>query len=307
MNDSMAQPDQALARLELSGWKTAVNWLSAVLLAVLFLVSGLWKITDAPSAAVRMSQALVPESLSLAAALGFGVAETYAGVLLVVPRFRRWGAWLSGLLLIAFLVYFAVHYSALRGEECSCFPWIKRAVGPAFFIGDGIMLLLAVLAGVWVKPSRSQRSALLTLAAVSVFAGVSYGAVAVRQSGVMAPDSITVDGRPYSLQEGKIFLYYFDPECPHCIEAAEKMGRLNWGDTRVIVVPIAQPQFSQSFLEETGLRAAISTDAAVLRKVFPFVDAPAGVALEDGRQKAAITRFDGEEPAATLKRLGFVQ
>jgi hypothetical protein len=31
------------------------------------------------------------------------------------------------------------------------------------------------------------------------------------------------------------------------------------------------------------------------------------VALEDGRQKAAITRFDGEEPAATLKRLGFVQ
>jgi hypothetical protein len=46
MNDSMAHPGEGLASLELPGWKTALSWTSAVLLALLFLVSGLWKTVD---------------------------------------------------------------------------------------------------------------------------------------------------------------------------------------------------------------------------------------------------------------------
>jgi hypothetical protein len=34
---------------------------------------------------------------------------------------------------------------------------------------------------------------------------------------------------------------------------------------------------------------------------------PAGVVLENGRQKAALTKFDGEEPGATLKQLGLIE
>src|SRR5579863_6058496 len=147
--NSMAQPRESLAALDLPGWKTSLSWVSAVLLALLFLVSGLWKLTDAPGAAVRMTQALVPQSLSLAAAFGFGIAETFAAVLVLVPRFRRWGAWLSGALLIAFMIFIAMNYNALRGAECNCFPWVKRAVGPGFFIGDGFMLALAVIAATW--------------------------------------------------------------------------------------------------------------------------------------------------------------
>ena len=79
----------------------------------------------------------------MAGALIVGVAETIAGVLLLVPRLRRWGAMLSGALLIIFVVYFGINYNALRGQDCSCFPWLKRAVGPGFFIGDGAMLALA--------------------------------------------------------------------------------------------------------------------------------------------------------------------
>jgi len=30
------------------------------------------------------------------------------------------------------------------------------------------------------------------------------------------------------------------------------------------------------------------------------------VALENGRQKAPLTKFEGEEPGATLKQLGFI-
>jgi hypothetical protein len=33
---------------------------------------------------------------------------------------------------------------------------------------------------------------------------------------------------------------------------------------------------------------------------------PAGVVIENGRQKAALVKFDGEEPAASLKQLGLI-
>lgn len=306
MTDSMAQPRGGLASLELPGWKTALNWAAAILLSLLFLVSGLWKVTDAQGAAVRMAEARVPESLSLAAALMFGIAETLGGVLLLVPRFRRWGSILTGFLLLAFLAYFAVNYNVLHGEDCSCFPWVKRIVGPGFFIGDGLMLLLAVLAGIWSRPPESLRSAILVLSAVVVFALVSYGVAAVRQTGVKAPESILVDGQPYSLQHGRIFLYFFDPECMHCFDAAKRMSHFNWGDTKVVAIAVQQPRYAAQFLQDTGLRAAISTDLQKLKQVFPYAGTPAGVALEDGREKASLTKFEGEEPAATLKQLGLV-
>src|ERR1039458_5703970 len=57
MNASMAQP-----------WKSRLSWVSSVLLGAVFLLAGLWKITDVQGAAVRMVQAKVPESMGLAAA-----------------------------------------------------------------------------------------------------------------------------------------------------------------------------------------------------------------------------------------------
>jgi uncharacterized membrane protein YphA (DoxX/SURF4 family) len=306
MTDSMAQPRGGLASLEFPGWKTALSWVAAILLALLFLLSGLWKVTDAQGAAVRMAQARVPESLSLAAALVFGILETLGGVLLLVPRFRRWGSILTGFLLLAFLAYFAVNYGALRGADCSCFPWVKRVVGPGFFIGDGLMLALAVVAGIWSRPPESLRSAILVLGAVVVFALVSYGVAAARQTGVKAPESIAVDGQPYSLEHGRIFLYFFDPECMHCFDAARRMSQYHWGDTKVVAIAIQQPQYAAQFLQDTGLRAAISTDLQKLKQVFPYVSVPAGVALEDGHERASLTKFEGQEPGATLKQLGWV-
>jgi uncharacterized membrane protein YphA (DoxX/SURF4 family) len=303
----MAQPHQGLAELELPSWKTTLSWVGAILLALVFLVSGLWKLTDAPGAAVRMAQARVPQSLSLAGAIGFGIAETFAAVLLLVPRFRRWGAWLGGALLVAFMIFIGINYNALRGAECSCFPWVKRAVGPGFFIGDGIMLALAVLAGLWARRAQSLRTAMLVLGAVTLFAAGSYGVAAMRQTGTKAPDTVTVNGKPYSLQEGKILIFYFDPECLHCLDAAKRMSKLNWGDTRIVAVPINVKQFAQGFLDDTHLNAVISNDLPQLKKIFPYVSAPAGVALVNGREKMALTQFEDPEPTDILKKIGFIQ
>ncbi len=306
MNDSMAQPGPGLVRTGAPGWKIGLSWGSSLLLCALFLSSGLWKITGLQGWAVRMVQAKVPESLGLAAALFIGIVETVGAVMILVPRLRRWGVLVLGGLLVAFLGYFAIHYNALRGAECSCFPWLKRVVGPGFFVGDGVMLLLAVFAGLGSRRPEGVRTVALIAAAVTVFAGVSYGVGEARQTGTRAPESVLVEGRPYSLAHGKVLLFYFDPACMHCFESAQKMAKLHWGNTRVVGVPISQGRFAAQFMQDTGFRMAVTTDRDKLKEVFPYAGVPAGVVLENGRQKAALVKFDGQEPAASLKQLGLV-
>jgi uncharacterized membrane protein YphA (DoxX/SURF4 family)/thiol-disulfide isomerase/thioredoxin len=308
MDESTSDPAERAARAGwgISTWKTTLSAAAAFLLALLFVVAGVWKITDPFAAAQRMAQAQVPAQLSLFAACMFGIAETFAAALLVVPRFRRWGAWAAGLLLVAFLVYIGYYYNVLRGEECNCFPWLRRAVGPAFFIGDALMLALAVIAGWWARPSQGVRAALLVLMAVAVFAVVSLGVSARLQQGAKAPASITVDGKPVALGQGRFLIFFFDPECTHCNDAAREMAKLSWRNVRIIGVATEQPQFSAYFMNFTGLHASVSNDVALLKKVFPFTSAPYAVAIENGREKEAFSDFDPQRMRERLRRLGFI-
>ena len=82
---------------------------------------------------------------------------------------------------------------------------MKRVVGPQFFVEDGLMLVLAAIAGRWARPSGGLRSASVILGAVIVFAFVSYGVAAARHGATRAPVTITVDGRPYSIARGRFF------------------------------------------------------------------------------------------------------
>ena len=68
------------------------------------------------------------------------------------------------------------------------------------------------------------------------------------------------------------------------------------------------PQYGQQFMDTTTkLKGVVSNDVKELKKVFPFGDPPFAVALERGRAKAQMRRFDEQEPAATLRQLGFIQ
>ncbi len=310
MDHSAAHPleyGRGMTAFDLPGWKVGLGTVCSVLLAVLFFISGSWKLTDPFRWSQALTQFLVPSNLALPFTLLLGIGEAFGAVLILVPRFRRWGGWLLGLLLIAFMLYMGMNYNSLAGKECSCFPLVKRTIGPAFFAGDVLMLLMAAGAAIWARPSAGLRVASLILAAVTVFAGVSYGVNASRQSGLKAPDSITVDGQPTSLQHGNIFLFFYDPECMHCDAAARRMSKLKWKDTKVIAIDTRMPQFAADFLRDTGLRAGASHDGKVLREVFKFIDPPYGVALQNGHQRAAIVNFEESEPAKTLRQTGFVE
>ena len=291
-------------------WRDALGWTCAILISLVFLAAGLWKITDPIGAAVRLAQAKVPESLSVFTAVSLGTVETFAGVLLLVPRFRRWGSWITSLMLVAFMLFIGYHYKELIGAECSCFPWIKRAVGPGFFIGDGIMLVLAMGAGVWSARPAGVRPASLILGAVAVFTVVSLGLASQRNTGIKAPDTITAqDGHAISLKEGKVFVYFFNPQCLHCLDAGRKLAALNWGSTRFVGIPTENPQFGSWFLDQAGLKGKgpLSNDVDQLKKLFPFDLPPAAVALENGVEKKMLLQFEDKEPLATLKSIGFVQ
>ena len=293
--------------VDLPAWKKAASTICALLLAILFFTSGAWKLTDPFQWAQALTQFKVPGDYSLPFTLALGVGETLSAVLVLVPRFRRWGGWLIAAMLVAFMAYIGVNYSALAGKDCSCFPIVKRTIGPGFFIGDAVMLAMSAIAAWWARPSENLRAALVVLGAVLVFAGAAFAVNATRHSGVQAPATATVDGKSMSLQDGGIFLFFYDPECMHCDAAARRMAKLNWKHTKVIAIPTHDPQFATSFLHDTGLVAGTSLDLQLLRAKFPFVDPPYGVALENGRQKAVVASFDDSEPAATLRKIGFVE
>jgi uncharacterized membrane protein YphA (DoxX/SURF4 family) len=307
MDDSMAQPSRA-ATFDVGGWKLVLGTVCALVLGLMFIVSGTWKLTEPFEAAARMAQAKVPASLSMLAAVGVGVLEAVAGVLIIVPRLRRHGAWLVGFLLVVFMIYIGWHYNTLRGDDCSCFPWLKRFVGPGFFIGDAAMLIGAVLAGWWAKPSEGLRGPAIILGAVAVFAGILYGVHATRLTGAPAPDTIVVDGKPESLRYGKVFLFFFDPQCLHCYESAKKMSGYHWKESvRLYAIPYSVPEFANGFIKDTGFsKLKVSNDLEKFKASFSIPQGPSAATIENGRQQARITNFEGDEPAPTLRKLGFI-
>ena len=305
-DSSSISPIEGSSEWTLPRWQTYASHGAAILIAILFLVSGIWKITDPLGWTSKLEQFKVPYSVSLPFTILLAIGETWGGLMILVPRFRRWGAWLVALLLVAFMVYMGIHYNEFKNMDCSCFPLLKRAVGPGFFISDFAMLLLAGIAGWWARPSANLRGAAVALGAVAVFAGVCYGVAASRVSGTEAPASIIADGQPFSLEHGRVFLYFYDPECMHCDAAARKMSKMKWGMTRVVAIPTRQKQFAAAFLRDTGLKGVSCLDHEPLKKLFPHDSTPFGVILENGRQKGAVTRFDDAEPAETLHKFDMI-
>src|SRR5215468_11203954 len=109
-----ALPRPPFATMEMPAWKTLASHLGALFVAAVFLLAGIYKVLDPYKFAALAKNLLVPYNLTLPLALTLAVLETSAGIMILIPRFRRWGAMLAGALLLAFMVYMGVNYTALK-------------------------------------------------------------------------------------------------------------------------------------------------------------------------------------------------
>ena len=295
--------------VEFATWQRNGAAFSALLLGVIYLVSGGWKVLSPFTTGDLLEMVRVPAGLGAWGATGLGAIELLAAFLLFLPRFRRWGGWLGGAMLVFFMAWIGFYYRELVGQDCSCFPILRRTVGPGFFVGDTVLLLLAMMAAVWSPPVRSIRAPRAALAAISLVALGSYGTNAVRQSGVRAPSPILVDGTPQSITNGNVLLFFYNPECGHCDTAARFLSGFRWRDARVIAIPTQEPQFAASFLRDTHLKAGTSLEVEKLRRTFSFVDTPFAVALVDGRPRTTFgpAELTPPSPEKELRKLGFIQ
>jgi len=295
-------------------WKMAVSHVAAAFVAILFIGAGIYKAVDPFHWSRLLEELLFPPQYSLPFTLLLSVGEIFGGVLILMPRFRRWGAAITALMLVGFMGYIGIHYYQLIGKDCSCFPWVKRTVGPGFFEGDGAFLLAALLAGRWAKPVYGKiRGGVGILAAAILIAGAGYGVARSQQAGAKAPESVLVDGKAVSLEHGRFFVFFFDPECSHCNDAGRHMGTYHWkSDVTILGVPTRMPQFGRPFMSDNHLdNALVSSDLLKLKTAFPMPgDPPYGVEIENGRQVGVVQHYDdeddGKEPAATLRQLGLI-
>lgn len=281
----------------------------AILLGIVFLVSGGWKVLSPFKTGELLEQARVPGGLGSLGAAALGTLELLAAILLFTPKFRRLGGLLGSALMIFFICWIGYYYHVLVGQECSCFPIIKRTVGPGFFIGDAIMLLFGLAAFAWSRRVSNYRVPAVILVALVVFAGATFGVNAIQRGHAQVPVPVVVDGKPQDLTNGKVFLFFFDPSCMHCEAAAKFMSTLDWSGTRIVAIPTVNPQWAADFLHDTKLKASTSLELDKLKKAFPFVDPPFGVALNDGRVKETFSQaeFNAPLPQPDLKKLGFVK
>jgi uncharacterized membrane protein YphA (DoxX/SURF4 family) len=309
MADTVVAAAGNTAPSKTASWKRTAASVCAILLGVVFLVSGGWKLLSPLKTGELLEQAQVPAGLGVLGAAALAVLELLAAFLLFVPRFRRWGGLLGSALMIFFMSWIGYYYSVLVGRECSCFPIVKRTVGPGFFVGDAVLLLLAITAFAWSPRARGWKVPVIACAALVIAAGASVFANASAQQNAQVPVPVVVDGKPQNLAVGKVFLFFYDPSCMHCDAASKFMSTLNWGDTRIVAIPTINPQWAASFLHDTKLKASTSLELDKLKKAFPFVDPPFGVALNDGRVKETFgqAQFNEPSPAPDLKKLGFVK
>src|SRR5262245_25350800 len=132
MADSIAHAPILAENRVTAGWKTAVGTLIGILMGLFWIVVGGWKVTHPYDFAALVTQLKVPSTVALPFAAALGTGEIFGGLMLLIPALRRWGALLTGVLLIGFMGYMGINYAELHGMDCSCFPWLKRTVSPEF-------------------------------------------------------------------------------------------------------------------------------------------------------------------------------
>jgi uncharacterized membrane protein YphA (DoxX/SURF4 family) len=126
MSDSLVESAElrlSPTNADLPAWKNTISGVAALLLAILFFASGAWKLTDPFQWAHALTEFKVPSAFALPFTLALGIGETLSAVLVLVPRFRRWGSWLIALMLVATCSMWAPTTARWQERTAVAFPW----------------------------------------------------------------------------------------------------------------------------------------------------------------------------------------
>ncbi|MBA2520500.1 MAG: redoxin domain-containing protein [Chloroflexia bacterium] len=120
-----------------------------LVLAAVFLVSGLAKLFDLAGSQKAMRDFGLPEPVARIAGLGLPVAELLVAVLLLPTVTAPWAGWGAVVLLAAFIA--GISYNLARGNtpDCHCFGQLQsEPIGPATLIRNGVLVAIALFIGI---------------------------------------------------------------------------------------------------------------------------------------------------------------
>src|SRR5919112_1791695 len=115
-----------------------------LILAVVFVVSGISKLFDLSGSQTAMRAFGVPERFTRAGGIVLRIAELVIAVLLIPATTARWGALLALILLVAFVAGISYNLSRGRKFDCHCFGQLTTSeIGPPTLIRNGALAVLA--------------------------------------------------------------------------------------------------------------------------------------------------------------------
>ncbi len=115
-----------------------------LILAAVFIVSGIAKLLDIPGSQAAMRSFGVPESATRSSGIILPVVEIVVALLLLPVATAKWGALFALVLLLLYIGGIAYHLSRGRKFACHCFGQLTSSeIGPSTLIRNAVLALLA--------------------------------------------------------------------------------------------------------------------------------------------------------------------
>ena len=120
-----------------------------LILAAVFVVSGVSKLFDLSGSQAAMRSFGVPERFTRAGGIALPIAELVIAVLLIPAATAQWGALLALILLGVFIAGIAYNLSRGRKFDCHCFGQLTTSeIGPSTLIRNAVLAVLAAFVAI---------------------------------------------------------------------------------------------------------------------------------------------------------------
>jgi peroxiredoxin/uncharacterized membrane protein YphA (DoxX/SURF4 family) len=120
-----------------------------LILAAVFLVSGISKLFDLAGSQAAMRSFGVPESLSRVGGVLLPIVELVIAVFLIPQSTALWASWLALLLLAVFIVGVAYNLSRGRTFDCHCFGQLTTSeIGTSTLVRNVVLAVLAAFVAI---------------------------------------------------------------------------------------------------------------------------------------------------------------